>query len=318
MAMRRNPPRACQDRLLLPYANIQPQLNNAVFKETVDNPRERQPQRTRSTKRCTIKPRKCREKSLSRQIPRRASDQPFPFFDLPREIRDQVYSSLVVRQPGSKRSVIAAAPLLQSRKRRMTAQANRERSNQRRILSGRPPIQARVNESEPVVDLSLLQTSQRLNFEAKDCLYTHNWFAITLNKLPLTTFETPYGWDLSRITRLQIEVQMKDAAHMNSYVDWTTIFTTFPAVRFLRIIPTFHPRYYDWALLELSEWTTTHYIHKAFFRELLASIAGHIKLELGLMSETADAVQLQGKAVSEGLVRDMYAEVGRWRAITST
>jgi len=271
-----------------------------------------------STKRHATKQRRRRMQNLSRQIPRLANDKPFPFFRLPRELRDEVYSTLVVRHGSSGRSIIAATPLLQDRKRRITAQANRDRLNRKRIANGQLPIQARIIETEPVVELSLLRASQRLNFEAKDCLYSNNWFGITMSKLPLTTFETPYGWNLSRITKLQVEVQMKDAAHMNSYIDWSTFFISFPSLRWLRIVPTFHPRYYDWALPELSDWSTTHYIHRAFFRELVASVPGEVNLRVGVMAENAADLQLQGKPVGEQFVQDMYAELGPRRAITSS
>ncbi|KAF2819030.1 hypothetical protein CC86DRAFT_398956 [Ophiobolus disseminans] len=310
MALRRNPQRNCQERLPPSFVAIPYQSNDIPLKETTAIARERQSSAHPSTKRYAIKSRRRRERTLARQLPGAASDKPFPFFELPREIRDQVYASLVIRQPGTKHSIIAAAPLLEHRKKRFAVQANRERENQRRLLAGKRPVQARLVEPEPIVDLNLLQASQQLNFEAKDCLYTHNWFALVLNRLPLTTFETPYGWDLSRITRLQVEVQIKDAAHMNSYVDWTAFFTSFPSLRFLRVIPTFHPRYHDWVLPELSEWSETHYVHKAFFRELLATVPSHLNLELGIQSDTADDLHLQAKPISGTLIKDMYAELG--------
>lgn len=255
---------------------------------------------------------------MSRQIPRITTDKPFPFFELPREIRDQVYSALVTRRNGFGRSIIAATPLLQDRKRRISAQASRERLNRKRALEGRPPVQARIDETEPVIDLNILRASQRLNIEAKDCLYTSNWFAITLSRLPLTTFETPYGWDLSRITKLQLEVQIKDAAHMNSYIDWTTFFISFPALRWLRIVPTLHTRYSDWALPELSEWSTAHYIHKAFFRELMVSVPADANLRVGVASQNVVELQLQAKVVKEEFVQDMCAELSSWRNGSST
>lgn len=309
MALRRNPQRSCQERTLPTYAANENLLNTIAPKETSTH-QGRQNASVQSAKRSATKPRRRRERTLSRQMPGPKSTRPFPFFELPREIRDHVYSTLVVQQSATGRSIIAATPLLANRKRRLAAQVNRERLNQKRILGGRPPIQPRKVEAEPVVDLDVFRASQRLNQEANDCFYTYNWFAITLTKLPLTTFETPFGWDLSRVTRLQVEVQMKDAAHMNSYVDWMTFFNIFPSLRFLRIIPTFHPRYYYWALPELSEWTTTHYIHKAFFRELLASLPDLAAFEAGLKSERVDDLQLQGKSVAEKVVEHMYDELG--------
>jgi hypothetical protein len=312
MALRRNPKRGCQEMILPPSVASQflPPTTSATKVNINFTNRERQAPRR---KHIAIKPRIRTERALSRQGSR-PDDKPFPFFELPQEIRDQVYSSLVVRQHSSKRPIIAAATLLQDRKRRITAQASRERLNRNRASKGQPPTRTRIVESEPVLELNLLQASQRLHIEAKDCLYTNNWFAITLSKLPLTTFETPYGWDLSRITRLQLELQMKDAAHMNSYIDWATFFASFPSLRFLRVVFTFHPRYYDWALPEVCDWNKTQYIHRAFFRDLLASIPGHVKLTVGLQADAASDLQLQGKPVAEGLVRDMYAELATWRA----
>lgn len=317
MASRRNPPRACQETLSplppLPTRTLGPP--RLVDEVKIVRRRGGLNATLKATKRHTTTQRR-RKKTISRQIPQPTDDKPFPFFKLPREIRDEVYSSLVVRQGASAHPIIAATPLLQDRKRRLAAQANRERLNRNRAANGQPPVQARIVETEPVVELNLLRASQRLNIEAKDCLYTNNWFAITLSKLPLTTFETPDGWDLSRITKLQVEVEMKDAAHMNSYIDWTTFFISFPSLRWLRIIPTFHPRYYDWALPELTDWSTTHYIHKAFFRELMVSVPTDVNLRIGVSSDNVAELQLQEKAVSECLVQDMYAEFGPWRAIT--
>jgi hypothetical protein len=206
-------------------------------------------------------------------------------------------------------SVIAAAPLLRDRKKRIAAQAQRERLNQKRVIGGRAPVCGRPTDLEPIVHLRLLQASQQLHSEAKDSLYSNNWFAITLTKLPLMTFETPYGWDLRRITKLQLELQLKDAAHMNGYVDWTTLFSTYTSLRFLRIIPTVQPKYYDWALPELDCWATTHYIHKAFFRELLAAIPAHVDVKYGPSPLATSDPQLQGKVVSTSFVRDMHREL---------
>jgi hypothetical protein len=319
MALRRNPTRACQETLPPPPPRATRNLGPHQVADEVKIARRRGGLNATlgQTKRHATTQRR-RRKTLSRQIPRPTNDKPFPFFKLPREIRDEVYSSLVVRQGASVRSIIAATPLLQDRKRRLAAQANRERLNRNRVAMGQPPVQARAVETEPVLELNLLRATQRLNEEAKDCLYSNNWFAITLSKLPLTTFETPYGWDLSRITKLQVEIQMKDAAHMNSYIDWTTFFISFPSLRWLRIIPTFHPRYFDWALPELMDWSTAHYIHKAFFRELMVSVPTDVNLRMGVVSGNVAELQLQGRVIDERLVQDMYAEFGPWRAITSS
>jgi hypothetical protein len=139
-------------------------------------------------------------------------------------------------------------------------------------------------------------------------MYSSNWFAISLNKLPSTSFDTPYGWVPCQVKRLQVEVQIKDAIRMNKYVDWSSFFSTFESLRFLRVIITFHPRYYEWARTELYDWHTTHYVHKAFFRELLGAIPGHVDLMIG---SPMDGTELQGTAtVHRGFLRDMYAELG--------
>jgi hypothetical protein len=310
MALRRNPQRGCQERLLPPFTTIKIQSIGSETSETTSRAKEGQAARQRRAKRPATK-RKAR--NPSRQILPPASDKPFPFFSLPREIRDQVYSSLVVR-PNGGRSVIAAAPVLLDKKRRTALRAKRERLNQRRFLNGKPPIRIRQTETEPILHLDLLQASQRLHAEAKDCLYSNNWFAITLDRLPLTTFETPYGWDLSRITRLVVELQLKDAAHMNTYVDWTAFFASFTSLRFLHVIPTFHPRYHDWAYPEFTNWTTTHFIHKAFFRELLAAIPNHLEIKVGSSSDATGVTHLQGKPIGSSLLRDMYTELGPGRS----
>jgi hypothetical protein len=306
MALRRNPQRGCQEKPLPSVTAIKSQSTIVEISETINTTRENQTTLQRRTK-CPATRRKVR--NPSRPILPPASDKPFPFFSLPREIRDQIYSSLVGR-PNGGRSIIAAAPVLLDKKRRTASRAKRDRLNQKRFLSGKPPIRIRPTEAEPIAHLNLLQASQRLHVEAKDCLYSNNWFAITLDRLPSITFETPYGWDLSRITRLVVELQLKDAAHMNSYVDWTAFFASFTSLRFLHVIPTFHPRYHDWAYPEFTSWTTTHFVHKAFFRELLAAIPSHLDIKFGSSYDATDVTQLQGKPIGSSLLRDMYAELG--------
>ena len=142
-------------------------------------------------------------------------------------------------------------------------------------------------------------------------MYENNWFAISLDNFPVTTIDTPLGWDFSRITKLQLELQLKDAQRMNTHIDWATFFAAFPRIRFLRIIPTFHPRYYDWAQAELNEWSTAHFIFRAFFRELLASVPERIVLKLGPSRDWREDMQLEGKApVSTRLLKEMYLEMG--------
>jgi hypothetical protein len=269
---------------------------------------ERQSSLQSRIKRRAVSTKRRKVKTPSQQPPRSTSDKPFPFFELPREIRDQVYSSLVTR-PENGRSVIAAVPILSGRRKRVAAQSKRDRVNRRRIFDGKPPLRAREINTEPVIHLNFLQASRRLQYEAKDYLYSSNWFAITLDRLPHATFETPFGWDLSRVTRLQVELQLKDAAHMNSYVDWSALFTPFTSLRFLHVVFTFHPRYYDWAYSELCDWATTGYVHKAFFRDLLAAIPKHVDVKFGTPNSSVD-LQPQGKIIDEVLVRDMHFQLG--------
>jgi hypothetical protein len=308
MAMRRNPQRTCQEMMMPPSAAFKLQPIVIEAKEASHSTRERQPLSQRRTKRATANSQRRKRRISLPQIHRPANNVPFPFFQLPRELRDQVYSSLVTRTDGG-RSIISAVSLLNDKKARRATQVKRERLNRKRILDGKPPVRIRDLEPEMVVHLNLLQASRRLCDEARDCLYNSNWFAITLDKLPHTTFETPYGWNLSKITRLQLEVQIKDAAHMNSYVDWTTFFSALTSLRFLHIAPTFHPRYYDWASSELSSWTTAHYIHKAFFRELLAGVPSHVDVKLGTLIIEGTDLQLQGTPVSQRVIADMYSEL---------
>jgi hypothetical protein len=143
-------------------------------------------------------------------------------------------------------------------------------------------------------------------------MYTNNWFAISLNKLPVPTYDVPQGWDLSRVKRLQVELQLKDAIRMNRYVDWASFFSAFPSLQFLRIIPTLHPRYYEWSHPEFYDWCTTSFVHKAFFRELLTAVPSYVDLKIGLpMDDAADDVQLQGEVtVHPKYLWDMYLELG--------
>lgn len=139
---------------------------------------------------------------------------------------------------------------------------------------------------------------------------------MSMDSFPATTTETPSGWDYARVVKMQLELQLKDAQRMNNYIDWVPFFSQFSSLRFLRIIPTFHARYFDWAHAELHEWNSAHYIFRAFFRELLASIPEHWILKLGPSLESGDDMQLEGKApVGRRVLWDMYAELGMRRDI---
>ncbi|PVH94830.1 hypothetical protein DM02DRAFT_618355 [Periconia macrospinosa] len=235
---------------------------------------------------------------------------PFPLLHLPRELRNHIYSYLVVHQ-GRRVPMLEAKSILREQKKRQTAQRTRERQNLKRIQTGRRPIASKDSPTAPIVDLTISQASRFLHWEASEYFYQSNWFAISMDNLPLTTIETPSGWDYSRITRLQLELQLKDAQRMNSYTDWAPFFAMFPRLRFLRIIPSFHPRYYDWAVSELADWRSAHYIFRAFFSLLLASIPEHLHLKLGFSLNPCEDMHLEGKmAVSKSLLWDMYAELG--------
>ncbi|KAF2644576.1 hypothetical protein P280DRAFT_174815 [Massarina eburnea CBS 473.64] len=242
-----------------------------------------------------------------------SQQDPFPLFHLPRELRNHIYSYLVV-QRGRRIPTLEAKTILREHKKRHAAQRTRERLNLKRTQTGRRPISPKEAIVEPVVHLNISRASKSLHFEASECFYQSNWFAISIDSLPATTIETPSGWDYSRITRMQLELQLKDSQRMNSYIDWAPFFAMFPRLRFLRIIPSFHPRYYDWAFSELSNWDDAHYIFRAFFALLLASIPEQLILKLGSSVDAQDDMRLEGKtAVSKQLLWDMYSHLGTRR-----
>ncbi|CAO2648067.1 Nn.00g089890.m01.CDS01 [Neocucurbitaria sp. VM-36] len=313
MAMRRNPRRKCRtQQTTLPIVSVKTSTATSVSPKSTWNDRNghEEKNKCRRVHLATAKIRRSNTGSLDQH--RFLLNPPFPFFQLPREIRDQVYSYLVISRSSNSESILEAATILKNRKKRVSAQTARDRLTRQRLISGKPPISTRMTPtSEPVVHLDLLQASQRTYCEASDCLYNSNWFAVSLSKLPSTAVETPVGWDLSRIRRLKLELQLKDSPRMNSYIDWTAFFFTFSALRVLHILPTFHPRYYDWAQTELCDWRTTHYVHKAFFRELLAAIPSHVDLRLGYSSGATDRFEFHGRLpVGQTVLEDMYTELG--------
>ncbi|KAF2000112.1 hypothetical protein P154DRAFT_576442 [Amniculicola lignicola CBS 123094] len=246
---------------------------------------------------------------------------PFRFCDLPREVRDQVYSYLVVRR-GRKVPIIESRAILRNQKKRAATQRTRERLNQKRVLSGKRPIIARDTASEPIIFPGVLQSSRQLQVEASDHLYQNNWFSISLESYSPIVIDAPLGWDFSRITKLQLELQLKDSQRMNNFIDWSSFFASFPALRFLRIIPTFNSRYYDWAHTELETWTTAHFVFRGFFRELLASVPGTTQLKLGPSLDPLDDMHLEGRAPNEDEERPSSSNsttsilsAGDWRKI---
>lgn len=219
-------------------------------------------------------------------------------------------SYLVVRR-GRQLPLLEAKAIIREQKKRATVLRNREKLNIKRAQTGRPPVAHRDAPNEPIVCLGAVSASRTLYHEAKDCFYRCNHFAISLDSFPATTMEIPAGWDCSRIKRLQLELQLKDAPRMNSYVDWTSFFAQFPSLVHLRIVPSFHPRYYEWARPELEDWNTAHFVFRAFFRELLASIPEGLACKLGQSMDPQEDMQLEGKAaVPNKLLWDMYTDLG--------
>lgn len=263
--------------------------------------------------RCTKNAREQKKRRLNiatqKHNPRPIDSQPFRFLDLPRELRDQIYSYLTARQDVSSSTTLDACSVLKEQKKRTISQASRDRLNQKRLICGKPLVRARVVATQPLVFLNIMAVSRLLHYEASNMFYSNNYFSITLEKLPLTTFEVPYGWDLSRITRLRIELQLKDATRMNKYVDWDALFSVFTSLRFLRLVPTFHSRYYDWAHAELEDWSTTPFVHKAFVRNLLDGIPRNVDFKLGWAPDALHELQCEKKVVSKAWLKNMYTEL---------
>ncbi|KAF2115924.1 hypothetical protein BDV96DRAFT_492431 [Lophiotrema nucula] len=256
-----------------------------------------------------------RKYSIRQEV--QGSTAPFRFGDLPREIRDHVYSFLVVKR-GRKVPVIEAKSIMKVQKKRATAQRTRERLNQKRAQTGRGPIVPKEGPAEPIIYMNILQASQQLHHEAVDCLYQTNWFAISLETFCFPHLDVPPGWDMGRITKMQLEIQLKDSQRMNTFVDWGAFFSLFPTLRTLRIIPSFHSRYYDWARTELESWAKAHFVFRGFFRELVVAIPDRIHLTLGPSIDAEDDMHLEGKApVSTRLLQQMFDEFGFTRGIDS-
>lgn len=223
-----------------------------------------------------------------------------------------MYSYLLVKQ-GQCNPIIEAAAILQEQKKIITAQRTRERINAKRIRTGRKPIVGRNNIKKHIVHLGISQTCKQLYAETSDCFYRKNWFALSMETF--INVAIPLGWDSSRITKLQLELQLKDAQRMNKYLDWAPFFGKFSALRILRIIPSFHRRYHEWAQFELSDWKSVHFVFRAFFRELLACIPDRIVLKLGPSLRSQDDMRLEGKkAVDVKLLQNMYLELGSGRS----
>jgi hypothetical protein len=215
---------------------------------------------------------------------------------------------------GAKVPILESKSILRGQKKRATAARTRERLNQKRALSGRRPVAPRESATDPIIDVHILRASRQLHHEATNLFYQKNWFAISLDTFPIAAIESPSGWDHARIAKMQLELQLKDAQRMNSYVDWASFLASFPSLRSLRIIPSFHPRYYDWAHTELASWETAHYIFRAFFRELLVSVPEAVELKLGPSLDPEENMHLEGRChVSRALLRCMYEELGTRR-----
>ncbi|KAF2738126.1 hypothetical protein EJ04DRAFT_70830 [Polyplosphaeria fusca] len=297
MALRRNPQRKCkkEEAEPKPFDSIEGDIEQI---SEVKSPLKTWPQATH-------------------QHIRSDTSEPFAFLDLPREVRDHVYSYLVVRR-GKRVPVIEGKSILRVQKKRITAQRTRERLNQKRALSGKRPIVPREPPTDPIIHSTVLQASRQVHHEATDLLYKSNWFGISLEMLDFNTLDVPTGWNLKRITKIQVELQLKDSQRMNSFNDWTAFFAFFPALRFLRIIPTFHSRYYDWTRTELGTWDNTHFVFRGFFRELVAAVPLQIHLMLGPSIDSKEDMHLEGRThVSTRLLQQMYAEFGNLRGMDS-
>ncbi|KAF2267902.1 hypothetical protein CC78DRAFT_32020 [Lojkania enalia] len=293
MALRRNPQRKCKKEEVTACSG---ETSGIIVNEINED---------------TLQPKIATKNHPHKFAPRQVlvnTSQPFRFLDLPREVRDHVYSYLVIRR-GSKVPIIEARAIIRGQRKRVTAKRTRERLNQKRAQTGKRPIIPRESTAEPIIHSNVLQASQQLHDEATDFLYQNNWFAMSLENFCFTTIDAPVGWKCDRITRLQLELQLKDSQRMNYYIDWAAFFSSFPAIRFLHIIPSFHPRYHDWARTELQDWENAHFVFRGFFRELMASIPEWIHLKLGPSFDPTEDMHLEGQGpVSTRLLEQMHDE----------
>lgn len=317
MELRRNPYRKCKIEEALEVSIINQEDRKRRRSCTVEIPPMRPPTKIQRTLQyvyvLAMKLYRVLTIAGSKALHTPASPQtrsgPFPFANLPREIRDQVLSYLVVRR-GRKMPILEAKVIIRDQKKRAAQLKTREKQNAKRAQSGRPAIAHRDGPPEHIVHLDAMSASRQLYYEAKDCFYQSNYFAISLDNFPATTFDTPSGWDCSRIKKMQLELQLKDAHRMNSYVDWSSFFAKFPSLVHLRIVPTFHSRYYEWARMELEDWRSAHFVFRAFFRELLACTPEHVIWKLGPSSDPQRDMHIEGTAhVSKHLLWDMYTEL---------
>jgi len=212
-------------------------------------------------------------------------------------------------------SIFSAIAIFNRQKSRAKALRTRARLNETRLVTGKRPVQSRLSPFKPYVYSSLFLASRQLYAEAKDYMYMYNHFGISLDSFiitdPRSTIHYPSGWDLSRITKLVLELQLRDAQRMNRYVDWERLFSWFPELRMLRIVPTFHPRYYEWAQDELKSWDGVSFVWKAFFKSLLHEVPRNVKLKVGAAGVDLQDLAWGGKGVvSTAVLHQIVGYVG--------
>jgi hypothetical protein len=207
MPIRRNPERRCTKKTSSSVVVPDSRPTDPNSKRSANNTGQKDVPEEVYKKPCPTSQQKGRTKDISRRKHPPVTNKPFPYFELPRELCDHVYSYPTTRHTQPSRSVLDATSILKGWRRRIVKQTKKARLNQRRVLEGKRPVQTRLSASAPpLLHLNVLQTSRQFSREANDILYGYNWFAISLNKLPTTVIETPIGWNLSCITRLQLEL----------------------------------------------------------------------------------------------------------------